>query len=335
MSEVPQSNLLLRRNEITWRVAYRTTSICSVARSCMILASSEYMPTKLSFKSSYAALAIFCILLPPTWRLCRSEPDLQTVTLASGRTAVIAHRTAGPTLLVLDGAGQSAAGFAVNSGFAVAAKRFGIFPAFGESRDGVWRFRDLNHTDDRSDEEYVVELRNRLVADGAAADAIYLAGYSNGGTLAFQVACSHPDLFAGLAVVSSAMPTIVGETCAHLPPKVIVVLGAADPVFPINGVTAVPWGRTWSFDRLSDFLKKDRNCQSRTERPLVSPWSAKAKNVAVIEMTACEQPGFGTLYKVEGGDHDFYNESYWRRMIRPHGLFLAPEIIAEAFAAKM
>jgi hypothetical protein len=129
------------------------------------------------------------------------------------------------------------------------------------------------------------------------------------------------------------MPAAVGETCARLPSKVVVVIGTADPIFPVDGVVSPSWGRTWSADRLSEFLRQDRKCRTRSERSLASDRSAKARHAVVLETEGCERPGVGRIYKVEGGDHDFYNETYWRRLFRPGGLFLAPEIIAEAFSA--
>lgn len=277
-----------------------------------------------------AMLLAIAVLAQHLWR---AKADLQTLTLTGGRTALVARHAAGPTLLVLDGAGHKAATFAVDSGFAAAARRFDFAAAFAESRDGVWRYKNLGYTDDRSDENYVVDLRNRLVADGSAPDRMYLVGFSNGGALAFQVACAYPDLFAGVAVVSSAMPAAVGETCSRLPSSIVVVIGTADPIFPVDGVVSPSWGRTWSADRLVDFLEYDRKCRTRSERSLSFDWSAAARHVILLETEGCERSGVGRIYKVEGGDHDFYNETYWRRLFRPRGLFLAPEIIVEAFSA--
>lgn len=55
---------------------------------------------------------------------------------------------------------------------------------------------------------------------------VYLVGYSNGGRMAYRMACERPDLFAAVAVFGavSAFP------CAHPPPMpILIAAGTADP----------------------------------------------------------------------------------------------------------
>lgn len=65
----------------------------------------------------------------------------------------------------------------------------------------------------------------------AAAGRVYLVGYSNGGRMAYRMACAAPGMWAGIAAVE-AVP--VAE-CPSVPPvPIIVVASSHDPLLTIN-----------------------------------------------------------------------------------------------------
>jgi polyhydroxybutyrate depolymerase len=65
---------------------------------------------------------------------------------------------------------------------------------------------------------------------------IYVAGFSEGGFLAFRLACERADLITAIATVASAMPTVVAENCKpsrHI--SILMMNGKDDPLLPWDG----------------------------------------------------------------------------------------------------
>lgn len=82
---------------------------------------------------------------------------------------------------------------------------------------------------------FVGHVVRDLRAEGAR--RIVLVGYSNGGMLAYRVACERPDLIDEIAVVNAtiAVPECAGAFSAlHL-------AGEVDPAVPVQGVDDVPY----------------------------------------------------------------------------------------------
>lgn len=267
------------------------------------------------------ALALFGSLLGLVWgrgaALFPAGPE--RISLGNSRSALfVGQNREAPVVIFLHAATGSAQEAFRSSGFAEAAQRAGLNIAFGDSRDGVWRFTGLNGAVDRSDDAYVIELRSALFRRGYGFGGFYLVGQSNGGMIALQVACAHPGDFEGVAIVASGMPSMVGENCRWLPARVVVVSGEADPVIPIGGgVGTVPGiGSFWSLDRLGAFLRQQRGC-ARYEIP--GAVADLAASVLPIRAADCRKDGETQLFRVVNRGHD--------------GLLRAvpPELILRAF----
>jgi polyhydroxybutyrate depolymerase len=67
---------------------------------------------------------------------------------------------------------------------------------------------------------------------GTSARSVFLAGYSNGGRMAYRMACQTPGLFAGIAAVE-AVPV---DTCpaTHLSVPFLTIASTADPLLRIT-----------------------------------------------------------------------------------------------------
>lgn len=282
-------------------------------------------------------LTFFGALLGPL--LCETKVlfaaiQPKEIHLRDGRTALfIPHGASGPLLMFLHAA-QSNAYEALNySGFAKAAQRHDVSIAFGESRDGIWRYHGLNGSDDRSDEAYVLEMREALLARGFGSQGFFIAGMSNGSLLAIQIACRHPDLFQGVAMISGGVPEAVGDECKMLPPNVVIVNGTADPIFPLAGGGGYhpQFGSFWGFDRTAAFLLGDRRCGRYDEAHLTTAAVSSPRSVVVMQATACRRDGVTELYRVENGGHESFNESGWRVPWTAMQSFNAPENIVAAF----
>lgn len=282
----------------------------------------------LSRAMSWAVLSEAAALFPPS-------PE--EIRLSGGRSALfLPGGSTGRLLIFLHSGGGSARRALDNSGFVTAARRAGLGLAFGDSRDGLWRHKGLREEDDQSDEDYLLELRETLLARGDGSRGVFLAGFSNGGMIALQAACDHPALFQGVALISSAMPAAIGESCRTLPARVVAVSGEADAVAPIDGGEGVnpQIGPLWGLDRLGEALLRRRRCV-RFDRLRVDETSAAAPSVVLLRAAGCEQAGITDLYRVVGGGHDGYGYESWRlRLFGPGRLFLAPALIARAFAGR-
>ncbi|MGH3848839.1 MAG: alpha/beta hydrolase family esterase, partial [Pseudonocardiaceae bacterium] len=65
----------------------------------------------------------------------------------------------------------------------------------------------------------------------AAANAVYLIGYSNGGRMAYRMACAHPGAWAGVAAVE-AVPVDPCDAAVGVP--IIVIASSHDPLLTID-----------------------------------------------------------------------------------------------------
>ncbi|GAB2692335.1 hypothetical protein GCM10027194_28370 [Thalassiella azotivora] len=85
------------------------------------------------------------------------------------------------------------------------------------------------------DVAYVTWLARGLLAQGAS--DVLLVGYSNGGMLAYRVACEHPDVVQDIAVVNG---TIAVAECPGAF-SALHLAGELDDAVPVAGVEVVPY----------------------------------------------------------------------------------------------
>ena len=86
----------------------------------------------------------------------------------------------------------------------------------------------------REDVAFIEALIEKLVADNSVDPTrIYLAGFSNGGMLAYKFVCDSQIPIAGIAVVGGAQNT--GACRAPHPTRVLIVHGTGDPTVPYHG----------------------------------------------------------------------------------------------------
>ena len=236
-------------------------------------------------------------------------PEAEHLALSGGRSALmIAGGPARPAVIYLHAAGESAAEALRFSGFAETAARHGMAAVFGQSRDGFWGFRGFTGHDDGADEAYVLELRERLVARGLG--PVYLAGMSNGGFAAADIACAHPGLFAGLGLIASGVPRRVGDLCREPPARFVAIVGDGDGVTPLAGGVgaAVFAGPLWGLTDMRRFAHIEGEGAH-----LSTPASGNARDATVYG----EVGGPARIYIVHGGGHLVFNEDLWRRRVLP------------------
>src|SRR5690606_37519221 len=80
-------------------------------------------------------------------------------------------------------------------------------------------------------------LRRRHAVDSTR---IYAAGISNGGMMAWRLACDAPESVAAIGVVAAPMPLQLARNCPDGPPVSVIALhGTSDGLAPYDGSSAL------------------------------------------------------------------------------------------------
>ncbi|MGW0812474.1 alpha/beta hydrolase family esterase [Streptomyces viridiviolaceus] len=151
-----------------------------------------------------------------------------------------------PLVIAFHGRGADAAHLREQSRLEKTAGARGMLIAFPEGLAGGWGAGE-RATEQRPDPGVDVRFTEALIehlvrTEGADPERVYVAGFSNGGSMALRMAARRPDLLAGAASVSGQLPTgdaAVNPTGAT---PVLIVYGADDPVRPLAGLPSPPPG---------------------------------------------------------------------------------------------
>ena len=274
-----------------------------------------------------------------------SPTELELTTADGARHAQIFTVGDGPrrTLIVLHGASGTGEQTARGTGFAEAAAKYGFNAVFPDGLHREWNDGRVDGPKARAgvdDIGFLTALVERLVADRIAkADAIYLAGISNGGMMSFTMACKAPRLFAGLGTVIANLPEGI-EPCAFKPMPVVLVNGTADPMVPYGGGAvglSKGRGRVLGVEATATTFAAVDGCDGRDETvtPAASA-TASTDRLAVtrIDWRRCAPGTSLTLYRVEGGGHNVYGRSalFFGALGPSTTRFVAADVIVDAFA---
>ena len=156
-----------------------------------------------------------------------------------------------PLVVVLHGGGGSAASVAKMTGFDAEADRQGFIVVYPDGTDKsrpllnamgkpgflTWNagsccgYAQENHIDDVG---FIRTLVMQVVKDnGADPKRVYATGISNGGMMAYRLACEASDMFAAIAPVSAVQE--VTSCKPGQPVSVFHIHGAKDENVPLNG----------------------------------------------------------------------------------------------------
>jgi polyhydroxybutyrate depolymerase len=148
-----------------------------------------------------------------------------------------------PVLVALHGAGGSAVTLSYLTGFDLAAAEGGfvLVEPNGTGPDESTRTWNAGSCCGTSvgtvdDVGFLDAMLDRVAAElPVDSERVYLAGFSNGGMLAYRAACELGDRIAGIAVVAGTMNV---EDCpAPDPVPVLAIHGSGDTVVPLAGGT--------------------------------------------------------------------------------------------------
>jgi polyhydroxybutyrate depolymerase len=138
-----------------------------------------------------------------------------------------------PVLVVLPGRGMTPAGIEGVTHFAgVTGRAILVFPAGYQRSWNAGACCGAAHAAGVDDVAFLTALVRHVDAlPGAAAHQVYLVGYSNGGRMAYRMACRDPGAFAGVAAVE-AVPV---ATCPRADPvPVMIVASRNDPLLSVG-----------------------------------------------------------------------------------------------------
>jgi polyhydroxybutyrate depolymerase len=219
-----------------------------------------------------------------------------------------------PLVLVLHGGLSNGAGAARQTGFDEQAERGGFLAVYP---DGVGRTWNAGVCCDEArragidDVAFLARLLDR-VAESYLVDPlrVYVTGISNGGMMAYRVAC---ELSERIAAVGPVAATMAGECAPSQPVSVVHIHGTADQNVPYTG------GR----GSRSLVPRNDRAVPAVVERwasvdgcapqPGVEQWGA----VTQQSWRPCRDGTEVTLYTIEGGGHSWPGGDRMARVLDP------------------
>ena len=194
---------------------------------------------------------------------------------------------------------------------------------------------DRHHVDDVG---FLVALAGKLQSDyGIAPGHVFATGMSNGGFMAYKLACERADVFAAIAPVAGTLGA--GVAChPSRPVSVLAAHGTADPLVPFNGgdvrgrggvshsVAATGMVNTW---RSADGCRGDPSTQ-------VLPNVGDGTVVHRFDSAACTVSTEVVFYQIDNGGHTWPGgRQYLPQAIigRTSRALDASEVIARFFLA--
>jgi len=174
------------------------------------------------------------------------------------------------------------------------------------------------------DLRFLEVLIDALVAElGVDRGRVFAAGFSNGASMVYRLACERPELVAAAAPVAGGMSPAVASACpGGRPVSIIAMHGTADPMVPFDSAVR---------NDLATWVRRDRCPTMPRSAPLpdVDPNDGTTTRVDTYE--PCADGSAVTFYEIAGGGHAWPGgESKWGRGPVPRD-FDAADVIWDFF----
>ena len=223
-----------------------------------------------------------------------------------------------PLLIVLHGAGGSGARIQRWLGLDALAESAGMIVVYPDGLEHAWDFGGGIPTADGrievDDVGFLVGLVDDL-ADQYAIDRtrVFAAGMSNGGLMAYRLACAAPDTFAAIAVVAAPLYYHAALECSEKPVSVLYIHGTADPILPWERNT-IASGRPISLSAIETFTfwAQHNDCDqdalvSDMLPDVVEDDNSQVSHLALIDCAAGTEVQF---YGIVGGGHTWPGHAF-------------------------
>jgi len=153
------------------------------------------------------------------------------------------------------------------------------------------------HVDDVT---FLTRVVQRVLEDSPDADrgAVYLVGFSNGGRMAYRVACQAPGLFTAVAAVEA----VSVDSCPRLaaPVPLLVVASTADPLLRITPAARQRWMEGYRQPSVTGVVQAWRGLEGCHGEPVVTMAGALTRS----RWTGCGGAEVG-LDLYAGGGHQW------------------------------
>jgi polyhydroxybutyrate depolymerase len=216
-----------------------------------------------------------------------------------------------PAVFLLHGGRGTAAQLERFTDFDRVAASAGIVAVYPQGVGRQWNDRrGPGVQSDADDEQFILDLADRLAAKGLVdRDRVYIAGISNGGLMALDMACAHADRIAGIAVIAANLP--VNFRCDPARPlPAIFFHGTADQFIPFKGGRiarqfSAERGNVVSAEETIDLFVRAAGCRTRDSQPLADPSPPDGTHATIYRYGNCRPGGAVESVIVEGGGHSW------------------------------
>jgi polyhydroxybutyrate depolymerase len=181
----------------------------------------------------------------------------------------------------------------------------GLGRRWNDGRRVPWH-RPAESVDDAG---FLVSLARRIVDDGFAdPKRIYLVGVSNGGIMAFRMACEAPGVFAAFAAIIANMSVGLAKSCQPGRGVPMLIMNSTkDPMIPWGGGPmgfAGRYGRVVSTEDSVEFWRRNNGCDGNGQRKALPDRDQKdGSTVTAQQYNHCRSGAPVVLITIEGGGH--------------------------------
>jgi polyhydroxybutyrate depolymerase len=216
-----------------------------------------------------------------------------------------------PAVFLLHGGQGTAEGLRRYTGFDRLAEEAGILAVYPQGVDRNWNDqRGVGGKSTAADDRFLLDLADHLAAAGQAdRRRIYVAGISNGGIMALQMACSHAESIAGIAVIAASLP--VGFQCQPARPLPVIFFNGTEDRFipftggPIAGQFAGDRGSVVPVQDSVDFFARFEGCRSRASETIPDPVPPDGTHARRNSFGGCRPGGALESVVIDGGGHSW------------------------------
>lgn len=219
-----------------------------------------------------------------------------------------------PIVFALHGGGMSA-GTMMNLGFEELAKERKFIVIYPEAQNRTWRdgriWKEIKENDTVNDSEFIKaiikDLKGKNLAD---ISKVYAVGISNGGMMAYRLACEIPEHITAFAAVTANMPSTL-KCSPKKPIPALIINGTKDKLVPWEGGKIAPMfgddnGEVISAKESYNFWRKIHRCKEKSKEKLL-PKTIPDDETEVSVHSSKNCPAI--LYEIKGGGHGWPGRS--------------------------
>ena len=167
-------------------------------------------------------------------------------------------------------------------------RRWRVFDQAGETEESLRDIRFISELMDKLARDYPIDQRR-----------VYVNGLSNGGGMAFVLACALSERITAMGSVAGAYSFPAEQCKPSRPVPMIFFHGTADPIVPYQGGQSA---RRFTFPSIPDWVKQAAEHNGCQPSPVEIPASGEVHGV---KYTNCEQNAEVIFYTVNGGGHSW------------------------------